>query len=81
MITEYEEIARYRVEDRLREAERRALRHNGKPRVSARTRFASTLHRLADRLEPASRKLTEPAARQLTTPRGTHRPAKLSVVR
>jgi hypothetical protein len=81
MITEYQEVARYRVEDRLREIERRALRRDGRPRVNARTRFASTLHRLADRLEPASRKLTEPATRPLATPPGSRRGPKLSVVR
>lgn len=81
MITEQQEVARYRVEDQLRKIEARALRYNGKPRIRTRTRFAGLLHKLADRLEPASRRLTEPATRQLTEPQPRHRGTGLSIVR
>jgi hypothetical protein len=58
MITEHQEVARYRVAEQLRAAEARAQRHEqrqaAKPqRVSGpRHELASALRRLADRLEP-----------------------------
>ncbi|MET9313625.1 hypothetical protein ABZX12_17525 [Kribbella sp. NPDC003505] len=73
MLSEQQEVARYRVEDQIRRIEARALRYNGEPRVSARTRLATMLHTLADRLEPATRPLTEPQPR--------HRGTGLSIVR
>ena len=81
MLSEQQEVARYRVEDQLRRIEARALRYNGKPRVRTRTRFAGWLHKLADRLEPASRRLTEQASRPLTEPQPRHRGTGLSIVR
>ncbi|TDO67671.1 hypothetical protein EV651_103584 [Kribbella sp. VKM Ac-2571] len=73
MMTEQQEVARYRVEDQLRRIEARAMGRNSRPRTKLRTRVAGLLHRIADRLEPASRRLTEPQPR----PRGTG----LSIVR
>jgi hypothetical protein len=58
MITEHQEVARYRVAEQLRAAEARAQRHEqreaAKPhRVSGpRHELAGALRRLADRLEP-----------------------------
>ena len=79
MITEYQEIARYRVADRLRAAEARAQRNECKPvrTGSPRRSLAVALHRLADRLEPGSRRLAEPRIQQQSRHRGTG----LSVVR
>ncbi|TDW81096.1 MULTISPECIES: hypothetical protein [Kribbella] len=73
MMTEQQEVARYRVEDQLRRIEARAIGRNGRPRTTLRTRVAHLLRRIADRLEPASRRLTEPQPR--------HRGTGLSIVR
>ena len=75
MITEHEEIARYRVAEQLRAAEARAQRNDRKPAHTGGPRhgLATALRRLADRLEPASRRLAEPQPR--------HRGTGLSVVR
>jgi hypothetical protein len=79
MITEHEEIARYRVAEHLHAAEVRAQRRDRKP---ARTRsprhgLATALRRMADRLEPASRRLSEPYVQPQPRRRGTG----LSIVR
>jgi predicted alpha/beta-hydrolase family hydrolase len=82
MITEHQEVARYQVAEQLRAAEARAQRHDRKePRTSPRQGLASALRRLADRLEPASRRLAEPASRVLTEQQGRHRGTGLSIVR
>ncbi|TDW17821.1 hypothetical protein [Kribbella kalugense] len=83
MITEHTEVARYQVAEQLRAAEARAQRHDRKEetRTSPREGLASALRRLADRLEPASRRLAEPASRVLTEPQGRHRGTGLSIVR
>jgi hypothetical protein len=83
MITEHQEIARYRHEDRLRAAEARALRQADRAtrqdadpasEVSGpRHELAGALRRLADRLEPRIE------ARIEAPPR--HRRTGLSVVR
>jgi hypothetical protein len=75
MITQHEEIARYRVAEQLRAAEARAQRNDRKPARTGGPRhgLATALRRLADRLEPASRRLAEPQPR--------HRGTGLSVVR
>ena len=79
MITEHQEVARYRVAEQLRAAEARAARHGRKQSSkqartnSPRHGLATALRRLADRLEPASRRLAEPQPR--------HRSNGLSVVR
>ncbi|MEV0282756.1 MULTISPECIES: hypothetical protein [unclassified Kribbella] len=58
MITEYQEVARCQVEDRIRAAELRAQRNELRAaakdgRVSGpRHELAAVLRRLADRLEP-----------------------------
>src|SRR3954463_1159026 len=60
MITEHQEVARYRVAEQLRAAEARAQRHarigdDSKTRTSGpRHGLATALRRLADRLQPAS---------------------------
>ncbi|WP_427887599.1 hypothetical protein ACQHIV_32070 [Kribbella sp. GL6] len=78
MITEQQEVARYRVAEQLRAAEARALQHDRKPRTSPREGLAAALRRLADKLEPASRRLTDPTARPADPrPRATG----LSIVR
>ncbi|MFD7152972.1 hypothetical protein ACFV9C_00145 [Kribbella sp. NPDC059898] len=78
MITEHAEVARYRVAEQLRLAEARAQRHDRKPRTSPREGLATALRRLADKLEPASRRLTDPTSRPADPrPRGTG----LSIVR
>jgi hypothetical protein len=76
MITEHQEIARYRVAEQLQAAE---ARRRGKPVRKSRTRhgLATMLHRLADHLEPASRRLTQPVPQ----PQPGHRGTGLSVVR
>ncbi|MFF0339460.1 hypothetical protein [Kribbella sp. NPDC004875] len=81
MITEHQEIARYRVAEQVRAAEARAQRHDRSTRTGPREGLASALRRLADRLEPASRRLAEPAARALTEPQPRHRGTGLSIVR
>jgi acyl-CoA reductase-like NAD-dependent aldehyde dehydrogenase len=81
MITEQQEVARYRVAEQLRAAEARARRNEGKIRSTPREGLAGALRRLADRLEPASRRLAEPAARALTEPQPRHRRTGLSIVR
>lgn len=81
MITEHAEIARYRVAEQLRAAEARAQRHERKRRTSPREGLAVALRRLADKLEPASRRLTEPAVRPLADPKPHHRGTGLSIVR
>lgn len=68
MICEQEEVARFRVAERVRAAEERALYNGGRIRVGPRVGLASALRRLADKLEP--RPLTEPATRALTAPGG-----------
>ncbi|HZO63905.1 MAG: hypothetical protein ACRDP9_08655 [Kribbellaceae bacterium] len=57
MMNERLEIARYRLEDRIRESERDALHRTDSRRRSgtARHRIAAGLHRLADRVEPSVR--------------------------
>ena len=83
MITEHQEIARYRLDDRLRAAEARALRKadrvtrqvaDGDSEVSSpRHELAGALRRLADRLEPRIEGRIEAQPR--------HRRTGLSVVR
>jgi hypothetical protein len=56
-LSEHEEIARYRLQDRIRDRERHALLRESRRtarRTSAgpRHRIATALHRLADRVEP-----------------------------
>jgi len=63
MISEHQEVARYRVAEQLRVAEARARLQEDRTRTSPREGLAGVLRRLADRLEPASRRLTEPATR------------------
>ncbi|MGZ0150140.1 hypothetical protein ACXJJ3_23970 [Kribbella sp. WER1] len=75
MITEHQEIARYRVAEQLRAAEGRAQRAERKPRTGPREGLAGALRRLADKLEPTSRHLTDP------TPPARHRGTGLSIVR
>lgn len=61
MITEYQEVARCRVEDRIRAAELRAQRNELRAAAKAgrvsgpRHELAAVLRRLADRLEPQPR--------------------------
>jgi hypothetical protein len=61
MITEHQEVARYRVAERLRAAEARAQRHEQREAAKAervsgpRHELAGALRRLADRLEPQPR--------------------------
>ena len=82
MITEHQEVARYRVAEQLRAAEARAQRHDarrterstGQKQTGPRHGLAAALRRIADRLEPiAAPRVTEPVAR--------HRATGLSVVR
>ncbi|NIK55776.1 hypothetical protein [Kribbella shirazensis] len=79
MITNHEEVARFRVAERVRAAEERALYNEGRTRGGARKGVAGALRRLADKLEPA--RLAEPAARALTEPKPRHRGTGLSIVR
>jgi len=80
MITEHQEVARYRVAEQLRAAEVRAMLHDRKAnRTSPREGLASALRRLADRLEPS--RLTEPASRVLADQQPRHRGTGLSIVR
>ena len=81
MITEQQEVARYRVAEQLRAAEARAQRLGGRVRTSPREGLAGALRRLADKLEPSSRRLAEPASRLLTEPKARHRGTGLSIVR
>ncbi|GAA1592214.1 MULTISPECIES: hypothetical protein [Kribbella] len=81
MITEHAEVARYRVAEQLRAAEVRAQRRERKPRTGARESLAVALRRLADKLEPTSRRLTEPATRPLTDANPHRRGTGLSIVR
>jgi hypothetical protein len=81
MITEHEEIARYRIAEQLRAAEARARLHDRKPRKSPREGLAGVLRKLADKLEPSSRRLTEPVARVRTESQARHRGTGLSIVR
>jgi hypothetical protein len=81
MISEQQEVARYRVAERLQAAEARAQRNEGKVRSTPREGLAGALRRLADRLEPASRRLAEPAARVLAEPQPRPRRTGLSIVR
>jgi hypothetical protein len=61
MITEHQEIARYRVAEQLQAAEARALRRQQRSAVKAhrvsgpRHELAPVLRRFADRLEPQPR--------------------------
>jgi hypothetical protein len=57
MMTEHQEIARYRIEENIRTAERHAMlresrRQSKRPRPGPRHQLATVLHRLADRVEP-----------------------------
>ncbi|MEV4265041.1 hypothetical protein [Kribbella sp. NPDC049584] len=79
MITEHQEVARYRVAEQLRAAEARAMLHDRKNRTSPREGLASALRRLADRLEPS--RLAEPASRVLADQQPRHRGTGLSIVR
>jgi len=81
MISEHQEVARYRVAEQLRVAEARARLQEDRTRTSPGEGLAGVLRRLADRLEPASRRLTEPATRPLTEPQPRHRGTGLSIVR
>ena len=81
MITEQQEVARYRIAERVQAAEARALRRQYTTRTSPREGLAGALRKLADRLEPASRRLTEPATRPLTEPQPRPRGTGLSIVR
>jgi hypothetical protein len=81
MITEQQEVARYRVAEQLRVAEARARLHQDRTRTSPRESLAIALRKLADRLEPASRRLAEPVTRPLTEPQPRHRGTGLSIVR
>ncbi|MFK4083038.1 hypothetical protein ACI2LF_02945 [Kribbella sp. NPDC020789] len=77
MITEHQEVARYRVAEQVRAAETRALLHeNDEADRGPRHGLATALRRLADKLEP----LTLPAA-QARHARPEHRGTGLSVVR
>ncbi|MFC0624731.1 hypothetical protein [Kribbella deserti] len=53
MISENEEIARLRIEERIQQAEARAALHESSP--GPRHQAASLLRRWADRLEPQPR--------------------------
>ena len=57
MITEHQEIARYRIAENLRAAEARALRKQQKAGRSGgpRHELAVVLRKMADRLEPQPR--------------------------
>ncbi|MGW6281009.1 hypothetical protein [Kribbella sp. NPDC055071] len=81
MITEHQEIARYRVAEQVRAAEVRAQLRDRKQTGTTGPRhgLATALRQLADRLEPASRRLTEPQVQP--QPQGRHRGTGLSVVR
>jgi hypothetical protein len=81
MISENEEIARYRIAERVQAAEARALHRQDTTRTSPREGLAGALRKLADRLEPASRRLTEPTTRPLPEPQRRHRGTGLSIVR
>ncbi|GAA0577056.1 hypothetical protein HPO96_14980 [Kribbella sandramycini] len=59
MISEQQEVARYRVADQIRAAEARAAHQERPADGGARHGLAIALRRLADRLEP----LAEPAGR------------------
>ncbi|MEU4190281.1 hypothetical protein AB0E69_00125 [Kribbella sp. NPDC026611] len=78
MITEHQEVARYRVAEQLRAAEDRAQRHDrrvgSKPAAGPRKGLAAALRRMADRLEPMS-------APRTVEPVGRHRGTGLSIVR
>jgi hypothetical protein len=61
MITEHQEVARYRIAEQLQAAEARALRKDHRKTAKAhrvsgpRHELAGALRRLADRLEPQPR--------------------------
>lgn len=77
MITEHQEVARYRVADQVRAAETRALLHEHQSTDSGpRHGLAIALRRLADKLEPLTTSV--PQARHA---RPEHRSTGLSVVR
>lgn len=57
MISQQQEIARYRIEENIRTAERHAMRRerrreSKRPRPGPRHQLAAALHRMADRVEP-----------------------------
>jgi hypothetical protein len=81
MMTEHAEVARYRVAEQVRAAEARAQLHEGRERTTPRAGLAGALRRLADKLEPTSRRLTEPAARAMSESQPRHRGTGLSIVR
>ncbi len=62
MLSEAEEIARYRIAERVQAGERRAqLRNAGgedNQGPGTRHRIAVALHRIADRVEPPARRTT-----------------------
>lgn len=57
MLNEHLEVARCQIEDRIRYAERDAIRRerrrqSKRPRPGPRHQLAAALHRIADRVEP-----------------------------
>jgi len=77
MITEHQEVARYRVAEQVRAAEHRALLHDHETTDRGpRHGLAIALRRLADKLEPLTTPATQ-ARHARPEPRGTG----LSVVR
>jgi hypothetical protein len=63
MISEQQEIARYRLQEQIRTAERHAMlrerrREAHRPRPGPRHRIATALHRIADRVEPPKHRAT-----------------------
>ncbi|GAA2818957.1 hypothetical protein GCM10010522_40920 [Kribbella solani] len=80
MISEQQEVARYRVAEQLRAAEARAQRSGGKPRSGPRKGLAGALRRLADKLEPV-RSTSESFNQPLTGSQPRHRGTGLSIVR
>jgi hypothetical protein len=83
MITDHQEIARYRVAEQVRAAEVRAQVRDRKETGTGGPRhgLATALRQLADRLEPASRRLVEPQLQAQVQTQGRHRGTGLSVVR
>ncbi|TDD57920.1 hypothetical protein E1263_21345 [Kribbella antibiotica] len=77
MITEHQEVARYRVAEQVRAAENRALMHDHQETDGGtRHGLATALRRLADKLEPLTN--SAPQARHA---RPEARSTGLSVVR
>ncbi|GAA1548347.1 hypothetical protein GCM10009804_00870 [Kribbella hippodromi] len=80
MISEQQEVARYRVAEQVRAAEARAHRSDRQPRGGPRKGLAAALRRLADKLEPV-RSTSDSFNQPLPGPQPRHRGTGLSIVR